>query len=84
MEGPFSAVAVAGSRHEAGFGLTAVLKQEAGTNKWKEKLKKAASLGYKAEEQGVFRGGNLKNDHVVILQAPRHSVPQRKTPVYQR
>lgn len=33
-------------------------------------------LGYKAEEQKVIRGGNVKNDHVIILQPPGHSVPQ--------
>ena len=54
----------------------AVLRQEAGTNKWKEKLKKAVTLGYKAEEQKVIRGGNVKNDHLIILQPPSHSMPQ--------
>lgn len=73
LEGPFPAVTAAESPCEAGFGLMALLKQEPDTNKWKEKPKKAVSLGYKAEEQKVIRGGNVKNDHVIILQAPRHS-----------
>lgn len=52
------------------------LEQEARTNKREEKPKAAASLGYKAEDQSVIRGGNVKNDPVVILQPPGHSVPQ--------
>lgn len=66
LKAPLSS-AVAESRWEEPR-VTAALKQEAGTNKWKEKLKTTEQLSYKAGELRAIRGGNVKNDCVVIEQ----------------